>query len=87
MTSNGITCKEFVELVTDYFEGSMTSEEKARFEAHISTCKGCETYLNQMAQTIRWTGRLTEEQVPEEAQAELLSTFREWKKSRPSNKA
>jgi predicted anti-sigma-YlaC factor YlaD len=87
MTLNGLTCKEFVELVTEYFEGSMAPEEKNRFEAHLASCKGCETYLDQMAQTIRLTGQLREDQVPEEAQTELLNTFREWKKGRKPAKS
>ncbi len=82
MALTGLSCKEFVELVTEYFEGFLAPEEKKRFEAHLSSCKGCETYLDQMAQTIRLTGKLREDQVPEEAQAELLSTFRGWKKGR-----
>lgn len=81
MTSNALTCKEFVELVTEYFEGTMLPDEKARFEAHLAICQGCEIYLEQMAQTIQWTGKLREEQVSEEARAKLLSTFRDWKSS------
>ena len=80
MTSRALSCKEFVELVTEYFEGAMPAEEKARFGAHLDFCDGCEIYLEQMAQTIQWTGKLTEEQVSEEAKTKLLKTFREWKK-------
>jgi hypothetical protein len=32
-----------------------------------------------MRRTIRLTGRLTEEQVPERARAELLQVFRDWR--------
>ncbi len=80
MTSNALSCKEFVELVTEYLEGAMSAEEKARFEAHLDICDGCEIYLEQMAQTIRWMGKLTEEQVSQEAQEKLLKSFREWKR-------
>ena len=79
MTSDALSCKEFVELVTEYFEGSLPAEEKARFEAHLAICEGCEIYMEQMAQAIQFTGKLTEEQITEEAQAKLLKTFQEWK--------
>jgi anti-sigma factor RsiW len=40
-----VTCIELVELVTDYLEGSMPADERARFDEHISGCEGCTTYL------------------------------------------
>jgi hypothetical protein len=33
-----MTCVEVVELVTDYLEGGLTSEERERFEEHIGFC-------------------------------------------------
>ncbi len=83
MTSRGLSCREFIEIVTEYLEGSLPPEEKARFEAHLAECDGCDTYLEQMKQTIRWTGKLTEEQISDEAKDHLLRTFRDWK-SKPS---
>ena len=80
MTSpSGLTCQEFVEIVTDYHEGVMPAEEKARFEAHLASCPGCETYLDQMQKTIQWTGKLPEEQISAEAQEKLLKVFHDWK--------
>lgn len=83
MPSSKLSCREFIELVTEYLEGSLPPEEKERFEAHLAVCDGCTTYLEQMRQTIQWTGRLTEEQIPDEAKDKLLHTFRDWKTNRP----
>jgi anti-sigma factor RsiW len=47
-----LSCRELVELVTDYLEGAMTPEEAARFEAHVAACAGCEAYLEQVRATI-----------------------------------
>ncbi len=82
MTGEPLTCKEFVELVTDYLEGAMPPDETRRFEEHLALCPGCHIYLDQMRQTIRVVGALPEESIPPAAQDELLSAFREWKKSR-----
>jgi anti-sigma factor RsiW len=77
-----LTCKEMVELVTEYLEGAMPADERAVFEAHLAVCPGCTSYLQQMRQTIGMLGKLTEETVPAEARDELLSLFRHWKERR-----
>jgi anti-sigma factor RsiW len=73
-----LPCRELVELVTDYLEGRLPPLDRARFEAHLADCEYCETYLEQMRQTIRVLGRLPEESLSPEARATLLSTFRHW---------
>jgi predicted anti-sigma-YlaC factor YlaD len=78
--SQELSCQELVELLSDYLEGRLPPGEKARFEEHLTICEGCRTYLDQMRQTIRALGRLTEETIPPDARAELLQAFRQWKK-------
>jgi predicted anti-sigma-YlaC factor YlaD len=75
-----LTCKELVELVTDYLEGALHADERARFEEHLAGCYKCRDYLEQMRQTIRTLGRLTEDAVPSPAREELLHTFQSWKR-------
>ncbi len=72
------SCKDWVERITDYLEGSLPSEARARFESHLRECKPCRTYLEQMQQTIRCIGALREEPqgVPAETKAKLLQMFR-----------
>jgi len=67
-----------VELVTDYLEGALADEARRRVEEHLSGCEGCTRYLAQMRDTIRLTGMLTEEQIPEEQKVALLDAFRGW---------
>jgi anti-sigma factor RsiW len=78
MSEREISCREIVELVTAYLEGALSERDRARFEAHLAGCDGCDNYLAQMRETIRITGTLTEDQVPETTRAALLSTFRDW---------
>jgi anti-sigma factor RsiW len=82
MSVQELTCKELVELVTDYLEGSLTDGDRARFEAHIAGCENCTRYLAQMRETIRLTGMLTEEQLPAEQRDTLLDAFRDWRDAR-----
>lgn len=75
-------CNVFVELVTDYLEGEMSAEERARFDEHIGICEGCDAYLKQFRQTIQMTGKLSVADVPAPAQKQLLAAFKDWKKNR-----
>ncbi len=74
-----LTCKELVELVTDYVEGALPPAERVRFEKHLVLCPACTVYLEQMHESIRLSGELREERVPVEAREMLLRAFRDWK--------
>lgn len=76
-----LTCKELVELVTAYLEGSLRGRRRRRFESHLGACDGCTRFVAQMEAMIRATGTLTEEQVTDEQRTVLLAAFREWKSS------
>jgi len=79
MSAPEITCREVVEIVTEYLEGAMSSTDRSRFEEHVSGCDGCTTYLHQMRETIRLTGMLSEEQIPAGQRRSLLMAFRDWR--------
>jgi predicted anti-sigma-YlaC factor YlaD len=76
-----ITCREVVELVTDYLEGSLSAEIRVQLDRHLAECDGCSAYLDQMRQTIRLTGQFREESLSSEQRDELLRLFQDWKKS------
>lgn len=75
-----MTCQQLVELVTEYLEGALSAEDGRRFEAHIADCGICHTYLEQMRQTIRTLGKLSEECIPPDVRDELLARFRDWRR-------
>jgi anti-sigma factor RsiW len=76
---NEISCKELIELITEYLEGRLPPDEKRKFEDHLSICEACLLYLEQMRETIRAVGRLSEESLPVHAKEDLLALFRNWK--------
>lgn len=39
-----VTCQEFVELITDYFEGALTPRTLSQVEEHLVMCDWCVTY-------------------------------------------
>jgi predicted anti-sigma-YlaC factor YlaD len=78
-SSQELSCKELVELLTDYLEGRLSTDDVARFDEHLVICEGCRIYLNQMQTTLNTLGKLSEESIPPQAKAELLRTFRSWR--------
>lgn len=80
--SAGLTCQELTELITDYLEGAMPAADRARFDQHLSTCRHCRAYLEQMRMTIATLGRLTPESIAPPVQDELLRRFRTWRSER-----
>jgi anti-sigma factor RsiW len=78
--ADDLSCQELVELATEYLEDALPPPERARFEQHLAACPGCQTYLEQMRQTIRLLGRVTEESLEPYARDQLLDLFRSWKR-------
>jgi anti-sigma factor RsiW len=77
-----MTCKEFVELVTEYVEGTLPGGDRARFEDHMLECPWCERYLEQMRVTIQTVGRVDEASISPDARDALLHAFRDWNEER-----
>ncbi len=75
-----LTCKEIVELVTDYLGNALPDAERARFEEHLATCDACTQYVQQMRSTIELSGRLDADALPDEMKRDLVDAFRRWKK-------
>lgn len=78
MTSE-LTCRELVEVVSDYLEDRLPPRDRLRFEEHIVICAGCTAHLEQMRQAILLIGELREVEMAPEARDGLLRAFRDWK--------
>lgn len=81
MSSKALTCKELVELVTEYVEGTMPEAERTRFDEHLAVCPGCVNYVEQMRATIRAVGSLREDMISPESRDTLLAVFRDWNRA------
>ncbi|HEV2027654.1 MAG TPA: zf-HC2 domain-containing protein [Candidatus Dormibacteraeota bacterium] len=76
-----MNCRQVVELMTDYIEGTLPADDRARFEEHIAGCDGCRAYLAQMRVTRRIIGSLADVPIPETVERELLEAFRNWRQA------
>jgi len=74
-----VTCREVVELMTDYLDNSLSPGDRARFEQHLSGCDGCTAYLAQLRAARALMDRSAIEPVPELMRAELVKAFKTWK--------
>jgi anti-sigma factor RsiW len=81
MAATELTCRELVEIVTDYLEERLSPSDRRRFESHLAACDGCTNYVEQMRDTIRLTGRLSEDSIAPSARERLLEAFRDWQAS------
>jgi predicted anti-sigma-YlaC factor YlaD len=70
-----VTCQEFVELVTDYFEGVLEPRTLTQVEEHLVMCDWCVTYVEHMQATIASLRDLDEGHLPEPPDA-LLAVLR-----------
>jgi anti-sigma factor RsiW len=71
-------CREFVEDVTAYLEGTLPGDTMARVDSHLEDCPHCREYVAQMRRTIADAGRLTSDDVdamPADVRERLLEAF------------
>jgi anti-sigma factor ChrR (cupin superfamily) len=76
MSYEDLPCRDFVELATEYLEGTLTVRQRLVVERHLAFCTPCVDYLEQMRAVIRTTGKLREEDVPAAVMEPLLDAFR-----------
>jgi putative zinc finger protein len=79
VTQPELTCKELTELITDYLEERLSQTDRIRFEQHLSVCRGCVAYVDQMRVTIQAMGSKPPLKIPSSIEESLLEAFRRWK--------
>jgi predicted anti-sigma-YlaC factor YlaD len=52
VAADEVTCQQFVELVTDYFEGALAPRTLSQVEEHLVMCDWCVAYVAQMQTTV-----------------------------------
>ncbi len=78
-----ITCREFVEIATDYLEGALPEEKLQLVEEHLILCDPCIVYLDQIRATVdALPGAIADEPLPDNTRETLLTMFRTWQAGR-----
>jgi anti-sigma factor RsiW len=72
-----LECREFVEEVTAFLDGALSTEAERDFIDHLALCDGCERYLEQIRQTAQALDDLPSDALPGDARSTLLNAFRD----------
>ena len=73
-----MTCREFVEFLMDYLDGSLPSDQCDTFESHMGECPQCVTYLDTYRETVRLGKELLcppDGSIPEEVPSDLVEAI------------
>jgi len=74
---NQIPCQRIVEMVTDYLEGALPSEQHRLVEEHLADCPPCRLHLQQIELTIRALHTVEQDDLSPDAWRQLRTVFRE----------
>jgi anti-sigma factor RsiW len=76
----GISCRELVEIVTDYLDGALSAQDRARMDAHLQACEPCVLYVGQIRATRRLAAEAEAELDQRPDRDALLAAFREFRR-------
>ena len=78
-----MTCRQVVQLLNDYLEGTLPAAEQRRVEEHLAGCDACTAFVGQLRASRRIVARLAESEIPEAIKQDLLTAFRNWRPAGP----
>jgi anti-sigma factor RsiW len=78
MTTSDLTCREFVELITDYHERALPTDERIRIEQHLVVCSACTRYEQQLRAAVRVTATIQLDDLGSESRRALLASLQQW---------
>lgn len=76
MSERDLVCREVVQLLNDYLDGTLTGAQRDEVDRHLEECDGCLAFLQQLQLATRLTATLTEDDVPAPVIDALLGVFR-----------
>lgn len=72
-----LTCRDCVELVTEYEEDALDTRGKRRVERHLKICRECTEYVDGLRVTVRSLDALPREPADPEVREGLLQLYRQ----------
>jgi anti-sigma factor RsiW len=73
-------CQHAVELVTDYLEGALDTDETTRFEQHLNACPPCVRYVAQVRATASTLGHVEPPAPDASTRTALIDAFRDFRR-------
>jgi len=76
-----ITCKTFLDDVSDYIDGDLTEELKVSLEAHLAKCPDCWVIFDETRKTVEIFQNLDCHPLPQDVHDRLLGALnQQWNK-------
>lgn len=79
LLSRDIVCRQAVDLVSDYLEGSLSRRDRRRLERHLAACDACHAYLEQVRAQIAAAGAVEPETLDPDVVDGLVDLFRRFR--------
>ena len=70
-----LTCKQFLQELSDYLDENVDPEVRARLEKHISECPNCYVICDTTKKTIRIYQGMDPHPIPQEVEARLIAAL------------
>ncbi len=67
-----LTCKEFLQELTDYLDSTVDVELRRKLEAHINECPNCFVILDTTQRTIKVYKGMQPQEIPQEVHVRLM---------------
>jgi anti-sigma factor RsiW len=73
---NDLVCRDGVDYLMDYLEGTLPADTRAAIDTHVSGCPKCVAFIASYQATPRIVREATKIEMPEDLQASLLAFLR-----------
>ena len=77
MRTSILTCQRFTVIATEHLEGVLSLPDRVQVWFHLSWCRRCQAYLQQLRQTIATLARLPSKTPAESLRNDLVRRFSE----------
>jgi anti-sigma factor RsiW len=75
-----LSCKEVVELVSDFIDGALPPGLRVRMEAHLTGCDPCIEYVGQIRATVALAAQTTPDPIDPATSSNLIDLYRTWQR-------
>lgn len=70
-----ITCRQLIDFIVDYVDGSLNADAQHEFERHLGVCPSCVAYLETYRQTMSLTRLAISDETLEDVPEVLVSAI------------
>ena len=67
----GSECTKYLELLSEYIDGEMSTEARARLEQHMEDCPPCDDFLQELRSSVKMTQQIRWQEIPVEMKRRL----------------